>query len=110
MSPSWKSAYSEWQALIAAREEAIRRANASTKLHSMGAGFISEDTTQGDILNRDRYIEDETAKDAANTAAVEDLAATLAALKTARDQCSSNTAWRYHRNTKTARAKRSARA
>jgi RNA polymerase sigma factor (sigma-70 family) len=74
-------AEAEWQAAIKTRDEAIRRAGSSTLLHQKGAGFISEDTYQADLLNRDRYIEEEKGKDAARNVANEDLAASLTILK-----------------------------
>jgi WD40 repeat protein len=76
-----ETAESEWQSAIATREEAIRRANASTILHNKGAGYISEDNYQADLLNRDRYIEEAKGKDAARNVANEDLAAALTLLK-----------------------------
>jgi WD40 repeat protein len=76
-----ETAESEWQAAIKTRDEAIRRAASSTLLHQKGAGFISEDTYQADLLNRDRYIEEEKGKDAARDVANEDLAASLTILK-----------------------------
>ncbi len=76
-----ETAESEWQASIATREEAIRRAQASELLWSKGKGFISEDTYRADLLNRDRYIEEEKGKDAARKVASEELAAALTILK-----------------------------
>jgi WD40 repeat protein len=76
-----ENADSEFLSAIATREEAIRRAKASTILHDTGKGFISEDTYQADLLNRDRYIEEAKGKDAARGVANEDLAAALTLLK-----------------------------
>src|SRR5665213_594593 len=76
-----ENAESEFQSAIATREEAIRRAKASTLLHEKGAGFISEDNYQADLLNRDRYIEEAKGKDSARGVANEDLAAALTLLK-----------------------------
>ncbi|HBI43829.1 MAG TPA: hypothetical protein DDY78_13415 [Planctomycetales bacterium] len=74
-------AEAEWLAAIKTKLESIRRAQASEFLHAKGAGFISEDTYQADLLNRDRYVEEEKGKDAARRVASEDLAAALALLK-----------------------------
>ncbi len=76
-----ENAESEWQSAVATREEAIRRASASTLLHNKGVGYISEDNYQADLLNRDRYIEEAKGKDAARKVANEDLAAALTLLK-----------------------------
>jgi WD40 repeat protein len=76
-----ENAESEFQSAIATREEAIRRAKASTILHDKGAGFISEDNYQADLLNRDRYIEEAKGKESAKGVANEDLAASLTLLK-----------------------------
>ena len=76
-----ETAESEWQAAIKTRDEAKRRASAAEMLRVKGAGFISEDTYQADLLNRDRYIEEEKGKDAARKVANEDLVAALTILK-----------------------------
>ena len=76
-----ETAESDWLAAIKTKEEAIRRAQASELLWSKGKGFISEDTYRADLLNRDRYIEEEKGKDAARKVANEDLAASLSILK-----------------------------
>ena len=76
-----ENAESEFQSAVATREEAIRRAKASTILHDKGLGFISEDIYQADLLNRDRYIKEAKGKDSARGVANEDLAASLAILK-----------------------------
>ncbi|HBI44481.1 MAG TPA: hypothetical protein DDY78_16760 [Planctomycetales bacterium] len=76
-----ETAESEWLAATKTKLEAIRRAQASELLHAKGAGFISEDTYQADLLNRDRYIEEEKGKDAARKVANQDLAAALTILK-----------------------------
>ena len=75
-----ETAESDWQAAIKTKEEAIRRAQASELLWSKGKGYISEDTYRADLLNRDRYIEEEKGKDAARKVASEDLAAALTLL------------------------------
>jgi WD40 repeat protein len=79
----WKmeTAESEYQAAIKTKEEAIRRASESEKLWAKGKGFISEDTYRADLLNRDRYIEEEKGKDAARRVATEELSASLTILK-----------------------------
>jgi WD40 repeat protein len=76
-----ETAESDWLAAIKTKEEAIRRAQASELLWSKGKGFISEDNYRADLLNRDRYIEEEKGKDAARKVANEDLAASLSILK-----------------------------
>jgi RNA polymerase sigma factor (sigma-70 family) len=73
---------SEYLAAGKTKEEAMRRAQASELLWKKGAGFISEDTYRAHMLNRDRYIEEEKGKDAVRKAAVEELVAALAVLKT----------------------------
>ncbi len=77
-----ENAEAEWQAAIATREEAIRRAKASTLLREKGAGYISEDNYQADLLNRDRYIEEAKAKEADRNVAREEVRGALAALNT----------------------------
>jgi RNA polymerase sigma factor (sigma-70 family) len=76
-----ETAESEYQSAIKTKEEAIRRSQASEKLWAKGKGFISEDTYRADMLNRDRYVEEEKGKEAARRVASEDLAAALAILK-----------------------------
>jgi hypothetical protein len=73
---------SNWLAAIKTKEEAIRRAQASELLWSKGKGFISEDTYRADMLNRDRFIEEEKGKDAARSVAAEEVRAAVAILKT----------------------------
>jgi RNA polymerase sigma factor (sigma-70 family) len=76
-----EEAESNWLAAIKTKEEAIRRAQASELLWSKGKGFISEDNYRADLLNRDRYVEEERGKDAARRVANEDLAASLDSLE-----------------------------
>ena len=75
------TAESEWRASVKTQEEAIRRAQAAELLWSKGKGFISEDTYRADLLNRDRFIEEEKGKNAARKAAKADLEAALTILK-----------------------------
>jgi RNA polymerase sigma factor (sigma-70 family) len=77
-----ETAEAEWRASVATREESLRRAKAAQLLHDKGAGFISEDVYQADLLNRERYIEEAKGKDAARKAAVEEVRAALVSLKT----------------------------
>ena len=63
------------------KEEAGRRAMESERLYEKGGNFISKDTYYADLLNRDRYIEEEKEKDAARRVAGEELSASISLLK-----------------------------
>ena len=71
----------DYTAAAKTKEEAARRAHESERLFEKGGNFISEDTYHADLLNRDRYIEEEKAKDADRRVASEELSASLAFLK-----------------------------
>ena len=75
------TAEADYRAAIKTKEEAIRRAASAEFLCQKGKGYISEDDYQAALLNRDRYIEEEKAKDAARQVASEELSAALTVLK-----------------------------
>jgi RNA polymerase sigma factor (sigma-70 family) len=75
-----EKAEAEYTAAGKTKDEAVRRAKQSERLQEKNAGAITADEYLADQLTRDRFIEEEKAKDAARRAATAQLRASLSLL------------------------------
>jgi RNA polymerase sigma factor (sigma-70 family) len=76
-----ETAESEYKEEGKTKEEAQRRANESERLFKLGTGVISQEAYYADMLNAERYVEEEKGRNSALTGAILELQASLTLLK-----------------------------